>query len=74
MISAALYWWVGKYVAEPYFTPQILRAPVIGKALMLAPQLGLAGVAILGFALTDHGWRYLGAVVAACIILAPRLR
>ena len=74
MISAALYWWIGKYVAEPHFTPLILRTPGVGKALMLAPQIGLASVVILGFMLTDYGWRYLVAVVATCIILAPRLR
>lgn len=73
-VSTILYFWVGKsFISQPdYNVPMIFRNPVAGKILVLAPQLGFLAVAILGFVLTDSGWWYLGAVIAAAVILSSR--
>lgn len=73
-VSTILYFWVGKsFISQPdYNVPMIFRNPVVGKILVLAPQLGFLAVAILGFVLTDSGWWYLGAVIAAAVILSSR--
>lgn len=73
-LSAGLYWWVGKsFISQPdYNVPMIFRNPVMGKALILLPQLGFVAVAIGGFALTEIGWWFLGAVIAAAVLLSSR--
>jgi len=73
-VSAILYFWVGKsFISQPdYNVPSIFRNPAVGKILVLAPQLGFLIVAILGFVLTDNGWWYLGAVIAAAVVLSSR--
>ena len=71
-ISTILFWWVGKtFISQPdYNVPMIFRTPVIGKLLILLPQIGFLTVAVLGFVLTDNGWWFLGAVVTAVILLS----
>lgn len=73
-VSAIVYLWVGKsFISQPdYDVPPIFRNPVVGKFLVLAPQLGFLAVVILGFVFTDNGWWYLGAVVAAVVGLSSR--
>lgn len=73
-VSAALYWWVGKvFVSQPKFNhPQLFWNPAVAKALVTAPLLGLGAVAVGGFVFTTSGWWFLGAVVAAFVLLAAR--
>lgn len=73
-VSAILFWWVGKsFMSQPdYNVPEIFRNPVIGKLLVLTPQLGFLAVAILGFVFTEDGWWYLGAVIAATVLLSSK--
>lgn len=74
VISAALYFWVGKsFVSKPHFNvPRVFWSSAAAKAFLLAPQLGFLAVVIGGFVFTEHGWWFLGAVVAAVVILSSR--
>jgi len=69
-----LFWYIGKvYISQPdYNVPPIFRNPIIGKFLVLVPQIAYLAVAILGFILTDNGWRFLIAVIVAVIFLSPK--
>ena len=72
--SAALYWWVGKvFVSQPKFNhPQLFWNPAVAKTLVAAPLLGFGAVAIGGFVFTANGWWFVGAVVAAFVLLSAR--
>jgi hypothetical protein len=72
-ISAAVYWYVSRsFMSQAdWNVPAIYRNRVLARLLVIAPQAGFLLVPILGFLFTDHGWWYLGAVVAAVIVLAP---
>jgi len=74
VFSAILFWWVGKsFMSQPdYNVPRIFRDPVVGKILILLPQLGFLIVVILGFVSTENGWWFLGAVIAAVVLLSSR--
>lgn len=75
-VSAILFWWVGRsFMSQPdYNVPEVFRNPVIGKLLVLTPQIGFLAVAILGFVFTEIGWWYLGAVIVATVLLSSRPR
>ena len=75
-VSAILFRYVGKsFISQPdYNVPEIFRNPGTAKLLVTLPQLGFLTVAILGFVLTDNGWWYLGAVITAVVLLAPKPR
>lgn len=73
-VSAALYWWVGKvFVSQPKLNhPQLFWNPTVANALVTAPLLGLGAVAVGGFVFTASGWWFLGAAVAAFLLLGVR--
>lgn len=73
-VSAALHVWVGKvFISQPdYNVPAVFRNPLMGKVLVLTPQLGFLVVAIGGFLFTDHGWWFLGSVIATILIFSSR--
>ena len=74
VVSAALYWWVGKvYVAQPKFNhPAIFWNATIATILLATPPLGLLLCVVGGFIYTDIGWWYLGAAVLASIALPSK--
>lgn len=74
IISSGLYWWVGKsFISQPdYNVPMIFRNSIVGKSLVLLPQLGFVCVAIGGFVFTENGWWFLGAVIGAAVLLSSR--
>lgn len=74
VVSAALFWWVGKaFVSQPRSNhPGIFWNSMVAKILVIAPLLGLGAVAVGGFVFTASGWWFLGAVVAAFLLLSPR--
>ena len=74
VISSGLYWWVGKaLIAQPdYNVPIVFRNPIVGKSLVILPQLGFVCVAIGGFVFTKNGWWFLGAVIGAAVLLSSR--
>jgi len=73
-LSAALFWWVAKtFISQPdYNVPMVFRNPLVGKILVLAPQLGFLAVVVLGFVTTDRGWWFLGAVIVAVVLVSKR--
>jgi hypothetical protein len=70
-VCALLYLYVSKsFISQPdWNVPRIFHNHTVAKLLIISPQVGLAAVAILGFMLTEHGWWYLGAVIAAVVVL-----
>lgn len=73
-VSAGLYWWVGKvFVSQPKHNhPQLFWNPAVAETLVTAPLLGLGAVAVGGFLFTTSGWWFLGAAVAAFVLLGVR--
>ena len=73
-VITLLFWYVGTFfISQPdYNVPSIFRKPLLGKLLVLLPQLGYLAVIIFGFIFTDNGWWFLGSVIAAVLILSPQ--
>ena len=60
-------------MSQPKFNhPQLFWNPVVAKTLVRAPLFGLGAVVIGGFVFTTNGWWFLGAVVAAFLLLGVR--
>jgi hypothetical protein len=73
-VSTALYWWVGKvFVSQPKHNhPQLFWNQTVAETFVIAPLLGLGAVAVGGFVFTTNGWWFLGAAVAAFLLLGVR--
>lgn len=74
IFSTALYWWVGKvYVSQPRFNhPQLFYNSILATVLVYLPYFGFLAIVVSGFILTEYGWWYLGATVAAFIAFAVK--